>query len=69
MEHGFLPSGSLLVLFPFLVEGYFVLLVKSTEMILLGLESWLPISWALMVMMMTVVILVTVSACWGYYED
>lgn len=69
MEHAFLPSGSLLMLFPYLLEGYFVLLVKSTgsEMILPELESWLSISWALMVMIM--VMLVAVSACWGYYED
>lgn len=70
MEHAFLPSGSLLMLFPYLLEGYFVLLVKSTgsEMILPELESWLSIPWALMVMMI-MVMLVAVSACWGYYED
>lgn len=70
MEHAFLPSGSLLMLFPYLLEGYFVLLVKSTgsEMILPELESCLSISWALIVMMI-MVMLVAVSACWGYYED
>lgn len=71
MEHAFLPSGPLLMLFPLLLEGNFVLLIKSmgSEMILPGLESQLPISWASMVMMRTLVMLVTVSACWGYYKD